>query len=58
MRYVGEPIAVIAADSAAAAVDAAEHVTVEYAPYDRDESAVPRSWHRPRGELRGRRSDR
>ena len=41
VRYVGEPIAVIAADSVAAAVDAAEHVTVEYAPYDREKLLFP-----------------
>ncbi len=36
VRYVGEPVAVIAAESMAAAVDAAEHVTVDYAPCVRD----------------------
>jgi carbon-monoxide dehydrogenase large subunit len=41
VRYVGEPIAVIAADSVAAAVDAAEHVMVDYAPCDRDALLFP-----------------
>ena len=41
VRYVGEPVAVIAADSVAAAVDAAEHVTVHYRPYDRDALLFP-----------------
>ena len=41
VRYVGEPVAVIAADSVAAAVDAAEHVTVEYAACDRDALLFP-----------------
>ncbi|MEL7210856.1 MAG: hypothetical protein AAGK32_21910, partial [Actinomycetota bacterium] len=31
-RYVGEPVAVVVAESMAAAVDAAEEVTVEYEP--------------------------
>ena len=41
VRYVGEPVAVIAADSVAAAADAAEHVVVDYAPYDRDALLFP-----------------
>ena len=51
VRYVGEPVAVIAADSVAAAVDAAEHVTIEYAPCGPRRIAVPRSRQRPRREL-------
>ena len=41
VRYVGEPVAVIAADSAAEAVDAAEHVTVHCAPCDREALLFP-----------------
>ena len=41
VRYVGEPVAVIAAESVAAAVDAAEHVTVDCAPFDRDALLFP-----------------
>ncbi|HET7876708.1 MAG TPA: xanthine dehydrogenase family protein molybdopterin-binding subunit [Methylomirabilota bacterium] len=46
-RYLGEPVAVVAADSAAAAEDAAELVEVEYAPLpaltDAEEALKPQS---------------
>ena len=41
VRYVGEPVAVVAADTHAAAVDAAEHVIIEYEPFDRDVLLFP-----------------
>ena len=41
VRYVGEPVAVIAADSVPAAVDAAEHVSVRYLPHERDALLFP-----------------
>ena len=41
VRYVGEPVAVVAADTFAAAVDAAEYVTVLCEPFDRDALLFP-----------------
>jgi carbon-monoxide dehydrogenase large subunit len=41
VRYVGEPVVVIVADTVAAAVDAAEAVTVEYAPVGHDAVLFP-----------------
>ena len=41
VRYVGEPVAVVAADTASAAVDAAEQVSVRYTTLDRDALMFP-----------------
>ncbi len=53
VRYVGQPVALVVADTAALAADAAELVTLELDELPLDDTEVLLRWHRTNGDVDG-----